>query len=253
MILNHKVFGNSKNPAIIILHGLFGSSQNWNMICKTLSDKFHIYAVDCRNHGESFHNPSMTYKEMANDIINLMDNVSLQKTILIGHSMGGKISMACAQLFPDRIEKQIIIDISPKPYANHHESLIQALTGIRLNEYKSRSEVANALKTTIPNASLRQFLIKNISPKLPLKWCINLDGITKNYSQIMNWPNSLSNASYVSSLFIYGKKSNYVTTEDHKKIEQIFLNTTFKSLDASHWVHAEKPIETLQLIVEFIK
>ena len=253
MILNYNVFGNPKHRTIIIVHGLFGSSQNWNMICKTLSDKFHIFAVDCRNHGGSFHNPSMTYEEMANDIINLMDNVSLEKTILIGHSMGGKISMAFTQLFPERVEKQIVIDISPKPYANHHEALIQTLSGVQLNRYKSRIEVGNALKDAIPNASLRQFLIKNISPTPPLRWDINLEAIKENYNSIMNWPQSLTTRSFVSSLFIYGTKSNYLKNDDKKIIKDIFINTKFTSLDASHWVHAEKPKETVQLISEFLE
>ena len=252
MTINFKSYGNSNNRPIIIIHGLFGSSQNWTHISKELGINNFVISVDCRNHGDSFHSNSMSYKEMAEDIITLMEYLSQKKATLIGHSMGGKVSMACAQLYPEKIVKQIIIDIAPKQYPPHHNEIINALTKINLSDYETRQHVNADLKQSIPNDVLRQFLIKNISPKTPLEWRINLIGIARSYHHIMNWPDSFTKQSSIPSLFICGKKSNYVESNDHKYIQTIFLNSVFETLDASHWVHAEKTNETIKLIRDFL-
>ena len=194
----------------------------------------------------------MSYEEMAKDIKNLIDHLSIENAILIGHSMGGKIAMACGQLFPEKINKQIIIDIAPKQYPPHHNEIINALLQIDLSQFNSRQNVNDALKQSIPNNVLRQFLIKNIQPKQPLKWQINLEGIAKSYSDIMDWPENLSNKSSVESLFIRGKKSNYVDANDEMVIKNMFSNCQIKTIDASHWVHAEQPTETIKHISDFI-
>ena len=165
--------------------------------------------------------------------------------------MGGKIAMAVSQLYPENVNKQIIIDISPKQYPPHHTKIISALSNVNLPQFKSRLEVNQALKEAIPNDILRQFLIKNIQPKSPLKWVINLNGIAKSYTKIMDWPEDLKNKSMVESLFIRGEKSNYVDPNDESIIQNIFSNYEIKPIDASHWVHAEKPNETIQLIRTF--
>jgi esterase len=249
--LNYNSIGALKSLPCIIIHGLFGSKQNWTQIAKNLSDMDQIITVDCRNHGDSFHTDTMSYQDMAKDIIDLMDNLNIDKANLIGHSMGGKIAMAVSQLYPENVNKQIIIDISPKQYPPHHTKIISALTDVNLHHFNSRQEVNQTLKEAIPNDILRQFLIKNIQPKSPLKWVINLNGIANSYTEIMDWPEDLKNKSLVESLFIRGKKSNYVDTNDESIIQNMFSNYQIKTIDASHWVHAEKPTETIQLIRTF--
>ena len=251
--LNYTSYGQFKSISCIIIHGLFGSKQNWTKIGKILAKNAQVITIDCRNHGESFHSDSMTYQEMALDVISLMNDLNIKKANIIGHSMGGKVAMAVSQLYPEKVNKQVIIDIAPKQYPPHHSNIINALTNIDLNKFKSRSEVNTALKESIQNEVLRQFLIKNIQPKAPLKWIINLQGIKKSYSDIMDWPESLLKESTVGSLFIKGEKSNYIDSNDEIVIKNLFSNCQIKSIDASHWVHAEKPTETIKHINDFIK
>ncbi|MEC8678760.1 MAG: alpha/beta fold hydrolase, partial [Candidatus Margulisiibacteriota bacterium] len=186
------------------------------------------------------------------DVAKLMSDLNIKKTNIIGHSMGGKIAMAISQLYPGKINKQVIIDIAPKQYPPHHAKLISTLCNVNLSHFKSRSDVNLALKESIPNNVLRQFLIKNIQPKQPLKWQINLDGIAKSYSNIMDWPENLSKKSSIESLFIKGIKSNYIDENDETVIKNMFCNCQIKSVDASHWVHAEKPVETVETLKSFL-
>ena len=252
MLLNHKLTDETKTEQLVIIHGLFGSMHNWSMITKELSKTHQILLIDCRNHGKSFHHDSMSYREMANDVIKLLDHLSISKASLIGHSMGGKIAMALSQINPDRVNKQIIIDIAPKRYPDHHTSIIKALQSIDLKNHTSRSAVSENLKSKIPNEGLRQFLIKNIDPKQPLKWQINLNAIANCYPEIMNWPQDLMDKSLINSLFIRGTKSNYIEESDILNINKIFKNSKVKEISASHWVHAEKPVETIEMIKSFI-
>ena len=223
MIIKYKQQGPHVSTPLIICHGLFGSKQNWNLISKELSKDHQTILIDSRNHGESFHHKSMSYREMAIDIINLMDHLTISKAIIVGHSMGGKIAMALSQLAPERISKQIIIDIAPKQYPDHHTSIIKSLQSINLNDYTTRSAVGEALKTKIPNEGLRQFLIKNIAPKAPLKWQINLDSIATNYHEIMDWPQQFTNKSLTNTLFIRGTESNYINESDIPIIKKIVI------------------------------
>lgn len=252
MLLNYVAFGQTNKTCLILIHGLFGSLQNLNYFTKELAKNFHVIAVDCRNHGKSFHTNSMSYVEMASDIIKLLDHLNVKETIIIGHSMGGKIAMAVSQVFPNRVKKLIVIDIAPKQYANHHQIIINALLNLNLAKYESRSDVSNELKKDIPDIGLRQFLIKNIDPKKPLKWNINLSEISKSYTDIMDWPEKLSKPSAIQCCFIIGTKSNYIASKDEALIKKIYPNSIFNFINASHWLHAEKPKETLGIIKKFL-
>ena len=241
MIIKYEKYGNQENTPIIIIHGLFGSSNNWTQISKKLSKDHYLICVDCRNHGHSFHAPSMTYQDMANDIINVLNKEKLDQAHIIGHSMGGKIAMTMSLTHSNRIKKQVIVDIAPKPYPDHHTSIITAMKNLNLNHYQTRSEVSQALEKTIPNKMLRQFLIKNIQSGPTLSWQINLDAISNNYPSIMNWPNKNNQICSIPTLFINGRQSNYIDKNDTSTIKNIFTHATFKTLNTSHWVHAEDP------------
>ena len=251
MLLNHTLYGDSSSNAICIIHGLFGSSQNWTSIAKSLSSDYFVICVDCRNHGHSNHSPSMSYTDMSNDIIELLNHLSISQCILIGHSMGGKIAMLTTLNHSDIVTKQIIVDIAPKAYPPHHQAIIQAMKDIDLSQLKTRMDVSNSLEPIIPNLALRQFLVKNIATKPSLHWAINLSSISDNYSHIMDWPTQ-SNTVQTPTLIMSGSNSDYVNETDHSNIKQLFANTVFKSVNASHWIHAECPADFLTITRDFI-
>ena len=247
MILNYRSYTNKLKPNIVILHGLFGSLQNWHSISTQLSKDFHVICVDCRNHGESFHSKSMTYDDMANDVATLMEHLSIEKTFLIGHSMGGKIALRFSQLFPQKVIKQLIVDIAPKPYPAHHQSIIDTLLQIKPAHYQSRNDVSIALKDSIPNEMLRGFLLKNlIRNEHQLKWRISVQDISNNYLHIMDWP--FSDLISTETLFLRGSQSNYIN-ESETSIQKICTNAKIKSINASHWIHAEKPSEFISITI----
>jgi len=245
-------FGSHNNPPIILIHGLFGSWENLKFIAKNLEDTFHVICPDCRNHGRSFHDPCMTYDEMASDIERLISHLNLNQPIIIGHSMGAKIAMQLSLRETLQINKLIVIDIAPKKYPPHHLGILNALKTLNLNNIKSKTQAAEALAKDIPSMELRQFLVKNIErTNETYMWKINLDAIYDQYHTICDFPVQKKQL-HTPSLFIRGTRSNYIEKNDEHVIQELFSDAIFCDIEASHWVHAENPKKTLSTIQNFL-
>lgn len=247
--LNYKCFGHGE--PIVICHGLFGSLSNWLSIAKSLSEHFLLILVDLRNHGESFHCKSMTYLDMAQDVIDVLDDLGINQSYMIGHSMGGKVVMQVAASYPDRLLKGIVVDIAPKQYElNRHDAVFNALFSVDLNQCKTRSDVDKQLSTSINDASLRQFLVKNISARQGvLEWKIGLRNIYENYSSIASEP-QIKGSVTVPMVFIRGADSDYILSQDVEYINRRFSMNQLITIDqASHWVHIQQPKTVASVIL----
>lgn len=242
---------------LIILHGLFGQSDNWNTLAKRFAENgFRVFAVDQRNHGLSSHSEFWDYNVMAEDLKNFISHHQLEKPIVIGHSMGGKTAMFFELNFPGIAQKLIVADIAPRAYEAHHDSVLKALNAVDFSKIKSRKEAEAVLHNYIPDFGTKQFLLKNIYWKdeanTQLEWRFNLKVIDKNYSNVGAEAPLLS--SRIPSLFIRGEKSNYVTEKDISDIEKRFPNYYLSTIaDSGHWIHAEKPNEFFEEVMKFIK
>lgn len=248
-LLNHKILG--EGEPLVILHGLFGSLDNWITLGKKWSEQYQVILVDQRNHGHSFHDEEFSYWAMSEDLKELIDHLNLSPINLIGHSMGGKTAMTYTKGYPDTIKKLIIADIGPKAYPVHHSAIIDAFYQVPVDHLKSRNEADEILKPLIPEFGTRQFLLKNLSrtPK-GFKWKMNLDVIARNIEEV----GKPTFASYSGdTLFINGGDSNYILKEDQGEIVTYFSNATFKTIEeAGHWLHAEKPKEFFQEVSTFL-
>ena len=109
--LHYEAMG--EGPALLMLHGLFGSGTNWRSIARRLLPGRRIVLVDARNHGRSPHAADMSYAQMADDVLALMDDLDLPQATLLGHSMGGKTAMTLALRHPERVQRLIVADIAP--------------------------------------------------------------------------------------------------------------------------------------------
>lgn len=254
MKLFYRKFG--QGQPLIILHGLFGQSDNWNSLAKQFSEQgFEVYIVDQRNHGLSPHSDEWNYKVMSEDIFELIDDLKLQNVILLGHSMGGKTVMQFALDHENMLDKLIVADIAPKYYPLHHQLVLQALEAVDFKTVKTRREAEDILNSYITDFGTKQFLLKNIYWKEngELAWRFNLDVIIKKIENIGEaTPNE--NSCNTPTLFIRGEKSNYILNEDLDMIHEIFPRSILETIsDAGHWVHAEKPKAFFECVIDFIK
>jgi esterase len=253
MQLHFESYG--QGPPLIILHGLFGSLENWHSLSRNLAADFRVLAVDQRNHGRSPHAPEMSYHLMADDLKEFFAAEHLGAVNFLGHSMGGKTAMVFALSYPDLVEKLVVVDMAPRAYPPHHREILSALRSLDLRSFKSRAEIESQLAPSIPDLAVRQFLLKNVKrdQAANFHWQMNLDAIEANYD-LLNEQISSPHPFDKPTLFIRGERSNYVRDEDMPSIRKLFPRAEFcKIAGAGHWVHAEKPEPFLRKVREFLK
>lgn len=250
MKLHHRILG--EGQPLIILHGLFGSLDNWQTHAKKLAEYFQVILVDQRNHGHSEWSDAFSYDLMAKDLHELVTDLGLQHLMLLGHSMGGKTVMRYAQLYPKGIDKLIVADMGVKAYPPHHEDILDGLHHVDLHVVKTRGEVERILEPYVPVTGTRQFLMKNLYWKDPkqLAWRMNIPVLEQQMNRILE---ALPDDEVlIQTLFIRGALSNYITDEDLPELENQFPDSTVITLEgAGHWVHAEAPEAFLNAVLEF--
>ena len=238
---------------LVILHGLFGSSDNWRSIVKVLVNTRQVITVDLRNHGQSPHSTEQSYPLMVEDLFELLDDLDLDKVDLIGHSVGGKVAMAFSQTYPDRINKLIVVDIAPRQYQPEHTAIFKALLALDLSLYTQRSDLDQALALSLPDKAVRQFLLMNLNNQnQQLHWQINLPALFDNYQALLAAVCEQGKV-YSTSLFIRGGRSNYINVDDETLIKKTFSNSSLVTIEqAGHWVHAEAPQAFITTVSEFL-
>ncbi|MEO8760441.1 MAG: alpha/beta fold hydrolase [Bacteroidia bacterium] len=255
MELAFRKFGSGQ--PLLILHGLFGQSDNWNTLAKRFGDHgFEVYAIDQRNHGLSPHSDVWNYDVMADDINEFIETHNLRNPVLLGHSMGGKTAMFFALKYDGILDKLIVADMSPRGYEPHHEAVLDALNAVDFSKINTRKEAEATLSKHISDFGTKQFLLKNIywedDANSKMNWRFNLAAIIKNYNEILvDVPQKVSE---VNTLFIRGEKSDYITDIDIPEIEKRFPNYKLETIaNAGHWLHAEQPEIFYNDVLGFIK
>jgi pimeloyl-ACP methyl ester carboxylesterase len=232
-------------PAVMVLHGLYGSGNNWRGVTGELARHYHVIRPDLRNHGNSPHHPVMDYPTMAGDVMQLIERLALERVTLVGHSMGGKVAMALAQLTPARLAGLMVVDIAPVHYDHRqeHGRLIETLQALDLDAIDSRQAADRALTPAIPQPAIRQFLLTNLQrDKNGWSWRIPLAILGEQLPVIQSWPASLDHPWPGPACFLYGEASGYVQEGGQQAIERLFPNATRVGLPGvGHWVHAEAP------------
>lgn len=250
MKLYHREFG--EGQPFVILHGLFGSSDNWQTHAKKISEYYRVILVDLRNHGHSPWNDEFSYQLMMEDVKELFDDLNLDNIILLGHSMGGKVSMLFAQNYPDYLDKMIVVDMGVKGYPMHHDHILNGIKSLNLEKISSRSEAEKSLAAFVESNGVRQFLLKNLYwiEKGKLAWRMNVEVLDKKMGLILEGLEFKE--CFVPVLFIRGALSQYILDEDIKQIELQFPDSEFRKIEnAGHWVHAESPDEFLEATLGF--
>ncbi len=250
MKLFYREYGEGK--PFVILHGLFGFSDNWTSHAKKLADYYRVILVDLRNHGHSPWSDEFSYELMVKDLNELVALLNLKKFILLGHSMGGKVAMRYAQLNPESLDKLVVVDMGVKEYPPHHQHIITAIKAIDTTKLSSRSEAELHLKKYVENEGIIQFLLKNLywKEKGKLEWRMNFPILEKNMSEILK--ELPFKESWVTTLFIRGSLSNYILNEDIDDLEKNFPDSNLVTVsNAGHWVHAEAQDIFLSEVLSF--
>jgi len=245
MKLFYRHFG--EGQPLIILHGLFGISDNWVSIARRLGENYEVFVLDQRNHGQSPHSTTFNYYAMMDDLLEFIDDHQIVNPIFIGHSMGGKVAMNFALEHPSKVHRLISVDMSTRQYAarKQHMEIIKAMLAVNFNQIRSREEVEKQVSQVITSPKIMMFVMKNLYRinQNRFAWRLNIADIDDNLENVFEAVESPYTFDKP-ALFIKGGLSDYIMKEDYITIPKIFPKAEFTTIEgASHWVHAEKPKE----------
>lgn len=250
---------------VVILHGLYGMSDNWLSIVRKLEHRYKFILPDLRNHGDSDFDNDHSYNAMVADVLELLSDLNLNKVVLLGHSMGGKVAMLFALTYPEFVHKLIVVDIAPKNYLNatnfgaetsNHNAILNTLSSRDITFAKSRNAIDDLFKNDLKDKSVRMFLLKNVKrfDDGSFGWHINLPVLKGALNDILTGFDSVDNESLVPALFIRGGLSPYINPDDIFYIKKYFPNAELVSIEnAGHWVHAQQPELLINTITFFLQ
>ena len=240
--LFHRDLGGAGQPPLVILHGMLGSSRNWQTTGRDLAGRFHVLALDLRNHGDSPHDGEMSYATMVEDVIAWLDALGLGQITLLGHSMGGKVAMLLACRHPERVTALVIVDIAPKDYYwPAHRAEFAAMNELDLANLASRAAAEKLFEAKVSDWAMRKFLLTNlVQVDGHWQWSVNLPALTAALAAMEANPLQPTDCFAGPTLFIAGGKSRYVTAEDHAAIRRYFPAARIETLvNAGHNPHIE--------------
>ncbi|HLT86134.1 MAG TPA: alpha/beta fold hydrolase [Sphingobacterium sp.] len=254
-ILHGRIYGEDKpGTPLLVMHGLFGMSDNWGSFGREFGEKTPIHLIDLRNHGHSFHDDDMSLSAMVDDLEAYIQHYGFQEVDILGHSLGGKVAMQYAISKSTNIRELIVADIAPKAYPPHHQKILEALAEVKIREMSNRKEVEEQLRQYLDEVGVIQFLLKNVYIKedRTLDWRFNLKVLTEKYTDFITV--GVEPGIYEGeTLFMAGEKSNYILPADYPMIKEMFPHAEIKTIpNAGHWVQAENPKAFNAMVAQFL-
>ena len=257
-----------KGTPVVILHGLYGCSDNWMYIARKLAETFRVIAVDLRNHGNSPHDNSHLYSDMVADVAWLFYELEIGKAHILGHSMGGKLAMAFAADYPEHVLSLTVADIAPKNYLldtasadqyETHKTILETLSQIDLKNFTSRGDVDAELKKTIPYLFVQSFILKNLKRHgNEYEWKLNVPVLLKYLDHILSdviasdYHDRIPMTGYP-VLFIKGENSGYIHESDFPVLEKMYPGSIVITIEGTtHFLHAEKPDKFVSAFLNFL-
>ena len=241
---------NIDSPSIVLVHGLFGSGDNLAVIRRHFERDHHVLSVDLPDHGRSPRFDEWSFEVAAQRLIQTIQGAGIHQCYLVGHSLGGKVSMLAAHLAPSLVQKLVVLDIAPVAYKPRHDAVLSGLNSVVLGQLKTRKQASEQLSQHINDAGTISFLLKSLfqDDNAKWQWRFNLKLIERDYNKIIDWPLNLVDGGVDRvdvlfsghTTFIKGANSDYITREHQTAIMQQFPNAKAKIVAAGHWLHAEK-------------
>jgi esterase len=238
---------------VALLHGLFGSGRNLGALQRALATRHRVLALDLRNHGDSPHVEGMNYADMAEDVVQTLEEAGALPCALLGHSMGGKVAMRAALRWPEQVSRLLVADIAPVPYRGDFAAYAAAMQALQLTPGLTRAQADDALADAVPDPGVRGFLLQNLRFTNPPSWRIGLNEITRALPQILDWQVPSESMYDGPTLFVAGAQSNYIRVEHRSVIRALFPRASVATLkDAGHWLHVDNPTGFRAVVESFM-
>lgn len=253
MELFFREYGEVGKPQVLVMHGLLGSSRNWQAAAKDLAKRYHVFCVDLRNHGDSPAAEPHTYEAMTEDVLEFMDENLDGRPVLVGHSMGGKLAMKIACEYPMAIRKLVVVDILPHRYPNNHDDDFEGMRAVDLEGLESRTDAETEMMPYVSNWAMRKFLLTNLEKDREtgrFRWLVNLDAIVAGRRDIEASPLRDGDRYEGDALFVMGGRSSYFVRSEVPKLREHFPASALEVIPESghnpHFECRERFVEILE-------
>ncbi|MBR2512718.1 MAG: alpha/beta fold hydrolase [Halomonas sp.] len=246
--------GSHDQLPLVVIHGLLGSADNWRSHLKVWQQTRRVIAVDLRNHGRSPHVEGMSYKAMGQDVLAVLDKLSIERAHVLGHSMGGKVAITLARVAPERCASLVVADIAPVAYQHGHDDVFAALERVKTGKPTNRREADTLLAEHVDSRPIRLFLATNLvrNDEGSMSVRVGLDEIQRGYEAIIGVPDG-EGAFDGPTLVLRGADSHYVRDDMLPALREMLPKARVVTLkEAGHWLHADQPEAFQQAVEAFI-
>lgn len=256
MELFYREFGEVGQPEVVIMHGLLGSSRNWQAAAQALGARHHVFCLDLRNHGQSPWAEPHTYEAMMEDVLSFMDEQCEGRPVVIGHSMGGKLAMKLACEYPMAIRKLVVVDIQPHVYPRNHDDDFRGMREVDLASLESRTEAETQMEPFVSSWKMRKFLLTNLEKDEETggyRWAVNIDAIEADQRNIEGNPLEAGDVYDGDALFVMGGRSRYFVKEEIPQLKQHFPASALEVIpESGHNPHFECRERFVEIVEGFI-
>jgi pimeloyl-ACP methyl ester carboxylesterase len=276
--IHFRDWGDPRLPPVVIVHGLRDHSHSFDDLARGLLDRFHVFALDLRGHGDSETTPYYGFGHFILDLHNLIRALRLERPVLVGHSMGGEIVATYAGSFPDRPAKVVMVEgLGPPPFDMDEETtwtisgfarIDRALTGHPgLADLEAAYSRLRERNPRLPEAKARELALLGTRAREDgtLEWkfdamlaTLSLGG-PFNLEYAMAWWRRIT----VPTLIVHGAESGefwrerpgaiYLEPDDLQRRIACFRDASFIEIPgAGHMVHFDRPRELVTAIRTFL-
>jgi pimeloyl-ACP methyl ester carboxylesterase len=241
-----------KGTAIVLLHGFLENKKMWNEYIDLFSEKYRVIAIDLLGHGKS---DSLGYvhsmEENANVVHEVLEHLNIPKAIIVGHSMGGYVGLAFAELYPENISKLVLLNSTSKE--DSHEKKINRNRAIKAVKQNYVNFVSLAIANLFSENNRTRLAdeiekVRDQALKTPLQGIIaSLEGM-----KIRKDREKLLHKNLFPVLLILGKKDPVLNYEE--SILQIEDTTAeLVSFEDGHMSSIENKEELKPILLDFFQ
>jgi len=268
--LHYADWGNDEASPLLLIHGGRDHCRSWDRLARELQPHFRVIAPDLRGHGDSDWTRGGSYalSEYVFDIVRLFEALKIDRACIVGHSMGGMVSLIFSGTYPEKVDKLVVLDgvtvMPDAPRAPTHERMLRAiaqlakLEGRGLRSFATIEEAAERLKGR--NSKLSQELAVHLATHglrrgEDGRYVWKFDHYQSVAAPHRLWPEdhvALWSRIACPTLLLFADRS-FFDNEKRLGLAQHFPNARAKTIaDAGHWVQHDQPEDVRKEIEAFL-
>lgn len=260
--LHHLDWGNETRPSIVLVHGSRLHAHVWNHFSRRFRDRYHIIAVDQRGHGDSAWGPPKDYQieELYRDLRAVIESRGLSRYTLIGHSLGGRVSMLYASRHQTELERLVLVDITPGRPTTSAEAEARPAGTSPPRDFESEAAaiayLARAMRRAPPHLvdeSVRHGMRRNDAGRYVWKYDPVLFSHRVSLPEGMNLWNLVATVA-TPTLLQYGSHSDVVNADLAARLQATMPNCKVERIEeAGHGLFTDQPDAFATSVAEFIE